>query len=537
MKRVFTVLVLLLVTSIWIVSCGSSSSKADSNDSKSTDTISTAPVEQPDITAQKTEQSAVQNESSNADLKKEEYLIISFPTYEDIAEKYPGKTVVTCLIGQVTMMDAYQRFRTWEINEYLDSIGSAYAVCFLPYKPDGKTFAEAVNGIKSGGKGVDIIIGSTHFGDENNVNIYHSDVFDDLYEPLDEYFERSEQGQKYLAMVPESFLDGFRVNGKLYAVGGLINKNLRASGYTINKELAEKYGWDYEKPVIKQIELLKAVRSGERDTDVVVVSNYGSVSYYPKNAAIDAIMGIYWDFEEECAQRITKSPEYLRGLEDIYYFKRSGVLMYGSSYSKAFIDLCKTIDYEDDCDEFTVSRGENTYTAINVATSDDYVINTVRGAGVYSGSMNKEAAFEVLMLLLNDPAVNNLLVYGKDGEDYNLGDDGIAHDAYRIGGNYSRFANMLVCHPFEGCTENAGSKLAGRYNNAVVLPYVGFGFNSSGVSDIYGKIESVMTSHLFTGYSSAEESLAALDKKLTEAGIDKFLEEYNGQYREWRNNQ
>lgn len=69
------------------------------------------------------------------------------------------------------------------------------------------------------------------------------------------------------------------------------------------------------------------------------------------------------------------------------------------------------------------------------------------------------------------------------------------------------------------------------------MPYVGFGFDSSSVRDIYGKIESTMISHPFMGYSSAEESLAALDEKLTEAGIDEFLEEYNRQYREWRDSQ
>lgn len=527
MKRVFAVLVLIL--SICLVSCGHFDVKVDS---KASDSIATA-GELPQITTTENDFGTVDNEFPN----KDEIVKISYPSYEEIREKYPDKTVVTCMIGQMTMMDAELQFRIWEINEYLDSINSEYVICFLPYKYNGTAFAEAVNGIKADGTNIDIIIGSTHFGDENTTNIYHTDVFDGLYEPLDEYFELSESGKKYLAMTPESFLEGFRVNGKLYSVGGLINKHLRANGYTINKELAEKYDWDFEKPIVEQIELLKTVKSNERNTDIVFVSNYGSIIHYPKDIAIDAIAGICWDFEGECAQRITKSPEYLRGLEEIYYFKRNGVLTYGSSYSKSFIDLLKTIGYEDDCDEFTVTRGKNTYTAINVATSDDYVINTIGGAGIYSGSEDKEAAFEVMMLLLTDSNINDLLVYGKSGEDYTLGEDGIAYDAHRILGNYSRFANMLVCHPFEGCSSNVGSKLVNRYNNAIVMPYVGFGFDSSSVRDIYGKIESTMISHPFMGYSSAEESLAALDEKLTEAGIDEFLEEYNRQYREWRDSQ
>lgn len=57
----------------------------------------------------------------------------NFPSYEEIQEEYPGKTVLVWAIAE-TLYESSTPFHTSKVNEYLDEQGCEFAVCFNPVK-------------------------------------------------------------------------------------------------------------------------------------------------------------------------------------------------------------------------------------------------------------------------------------------------------------------------------------------------------------------------------------------------------------------
>ena len=113
----------------------------------------------------------------------------NFPSYEEIKEKYPDKTVIVWII-EGTGWDYECPFRTMEINEYLNNNGYDLAVCFEPIMYSTEAYyTDIVENMINNSEQVDIIYSSfTNVGEAGN-NAYHKDVYNGFFEPLDEYFE------------------------------------------------------------------------------------------------------------------------------------------------------------------------------------------------------------------------------------------------------------------------------------------------------------------------------------------------------------
>lgn len=78
-------------------------------------------------------------------------------TYDEVSELYPDKTI---LVWQLESGTA--DIRALEVNEYLDSLGKDYAVCFEPMVPffansDGKSYTQSVKEKIDNGEQIDII--------------------------------------------------------------------------------------------------------------------------------------------------------------------------------------------------------------------------------------------------------------------------------------------------------------------------------------------------------------------------------------------
>lgn len=58
---------------------------------------------------------------------------INFLTFEEVQRQYPDKTVLVWVIEETGYERNYP-FRTREVNEYLDSQGKDFAVCFYPIR-------------------------------------------------------------------------------------------------------------------------------------------------------------------------------------------------------------------------------------------------------------------------------------------------------------------------------------------------------------------------------------------------------------------
>ncbi len=180
----------------------------------------------------------------------------NFPSYEEVQAQYPDKTVLVWVIND-TMYEHHSPFPTAELNEYLDKNGYDIAVCFKPVDGDSDEYFPdpiliEINKLLDAGERIDIISPMLN---------YSSYVYDGMFEPLDEYLE-TDIGRELCQTLPEKFLESLRINGSIYGLSGDVNFALSPDrGYYVNAELAEKYGYDVNKPILEQLDILKAIRA------------------------------------------------------------------------------------------------------------------------------------------------------------------------------------------------------------------------------------------------------------------------------------
>lgn len=295
----------------------------------------------------------------------------NFPSYDEVQAEYPGKTVLVWAIAK-TGYERHAPFHTRRVNEYLDEQGCGFAVCFTPVNFDfDEIFPDpmlaGINELLNSGERIDII---------SPLN-YDEFVFDGLYEPLDEYME-TDIGRELYRAFPEKLWESLRINGGIYGLSGWIDDILSADGgYYVNAELAEKYGYDVVKPVLEQLDILKAVKENEKNVDVFAAySNIDSIASFVNVKMLSS--AVYWNGDAHSAEISIDNPVYIEWLRLYGALKREGLLkITDTSSSDSFFIRTDTvcgggIGYED-MKPVEVDYFGNTVTAIPVFTAKSAV--------------------------------------------------------------------------------------------------------------------------------------------------------------------
>ena len=435
------------------------------------------------------------------------------------------------------MYDRGAPFRTREVNEYLDGQGCGYAVCFKPidYEFNGNNFPHpclaAIKEVLDSGEQVDLF--TPHGYDEY--------VFNGLYERLDEYLETN-VGRDLYGAFPEKLWESLKIIGGIYGVIGMHTLSYDW-GYFVNAELAEKYGYDIAKPISEQLDILKAVRENEKGVDAF--SMYlDNVARYSGNSNIKYISSaVYWNGETHSAECALDDPVYMEKLRLYDSIKKIVIddksilkdTSYGSMKKSFFImedsieggavgyDGVKTVEVE---------YGENTVTAIPVFNEQTMVRHTYAATGIYSKSAHKEAAFELLAKVFSDPVLNDLLVYGIEGEDYVI-ENGTASEPLNPG-NILRFANPMICHRCERIPFTA-ERFAAIYESAGVYEDIDFVLDPRNIaSELNAEITAADRLSL-SEVTSLDDVLAEYREGLYKAGLQTIIDECNRQYEVYKN--
>lgn len=473
-----------------------------------------------------------------SDSEKEPIRAHNFPSLEEVQAKYPDKLVLTWLITDFGFLDTCTPFRTVEVNEYLDSLGLDFAVCFIPLDDHTQYYPDVLNSLIEEGTQIDLLCPSYRWSTEAEQNDYQRDAKLGLLEPLNWYFENTESGKDYYESMPEAYFDTFRINGEIYGVYGGSNTNLTGPyGYSVDKDLAEKYGWDINKPILEQLSVIQEAVESEPSIDGAYLWNYGMPNYYPQG--FDYWYGVYWDDENGKFRSITDSPEYHEWLDILYELNSNNLIVYkdGTENSSCFLLIGEQPFYGENGGVYTIDYNGYPSERMSVFSGETEITNSSSAIGISSRSDNKEEAFALLMLTQTDPYLNNLLVFGIEGEDYGFV-DGCAEGSENVVMNFNRFGNLAVCHPFGNYPKAINQKYFDLFETSERTAYLGFDFDVSPVAKEFLSIKSIMTDYdyLNKSYESADQSLANLDIKLSEAGIDAVIGEINRQYYEWKEN-
>ncbi len=523
MKKLLCLILAITLCLTIFTSCGSSS-----KDEPAATTSST------------TEQTTGETSEIDKDALYSAFTLYSYKTAEEIQADYPNKAVLMWVGFALTADSSLEiEIPIDEINEYLDSIGKDYVLCYYPLNMTEATIKYDTGDydsmldcftdyIESGGQ-ADILTVMVASSDEPIITAYYYNALNGIYEPLESYFESSEEATEYYNSLPEEYWESFKVNGTLYSFGGfsLGVRRTDTNYYLINTELADKYGWDYDKSLFEQLDLIETIMTEENCRGVKV--NYSSLY---KEFVFAGIIGTSYD---DGIVSLADSDSFSESLELWYELKNRGLIFddaedysgmylasYGISTSTYSLNLEKSFTGE----QTQFETGNDTYsdfTTVADNTSFTYTSSSSGGVSIYSGSEHKDEAFDFILLTQADSTLNNLLSFGN------------SEDApYLI--NY-RFANPLITDSYGDMPENMNVLFADILENAQpadASEAVGFAFDVRGYEDLYSAVQEVVKNHSYLYFSSAEDDLAALKSELEEAGIDELLEEVNRQYSEWK---
>ena len=199
--------------------------------------------------------------------------------------------------------------------------------------------------------------------------------------------------------------------------------------------------------------------------------------------------------------------------------------------------------------QYTTNYG---YPFANVKISDSLVWSGNTDAWmVNSRTKAPSAACKFLNLLYTDEYVDNLLIYGEEGVDYELNEDGcvIAPEgyedlnsvAYTNNMNYYLWGNKWLAYPVVGGLsgeekeKNMEDNYAGRISN-----YYGFLWDYGSLEAEYTACANIVEEYkraLWVGAVDVEETLAEMNERLYAAGLDKLMAEKQAQLDEWISNQ
>lgn len=445
-------------------------------------------------------------------------------SFEEVTKKYPDKTVL------VWAIEGYiQSMKTSVINEYLDSLGCDFAVCFLPLDNDGMygtvSHIMLINKMLEDGGQMDIISsGSVSIGIDDCTNSYHSLVEDGVLIPLDDYLADTEIGRKLYSLMPEKHWEGLKVSGQIYGVDGSMHTLSYCTGYTVDKAIADKYGFDINVSPCEQLDIIAEIAK-EHTVCYNLPFNIPEI-YAPVYAITDAV---YWDNSENKAKCILENEDYLQTLKAYYILRKNGFV---SEYSTAdpFIRF-----------EGNKHGSASAYDRYAHFDCHQYITPTWSATGISASSKYPNKAFELLALCQTDPYLNNLLVYGVEGEDYTLVDG--KPDTVRYLLKSDTFANKLICLQDKDSPADVSEIYRQALENAEILSCNGFTLHERDIIETINKTDNffMIAPYEFgkmlnsDSYESFEALIGAAKAKLDEYGMKELTDEINRQYKEWRN--
>lgn len=473
----------------------------------------------------------------------------NFPSYEEVQAQYPDKTVLVFPFESL-MYDNIKNIRTREANEYLAEQGYDFVICLEPastmISDEKYAYVKYIKEKEEAGEQVDIVFGYSRFLTARRVEgiyPYSMSVYEGIMEPLDEYFE-IDSGKVLYDLMPESFWDTFRINGSIYGIRGNLSVLSYDFGYYINAELAEKYGFDTDKPITEQLDVLQIAKNEEPGLDVAVAPD---LSIMPDIEDFGSVMcitdGVYLENGE--FHSAMESEIYTENLRLLNTLATSGLLKYSgvedNHSENAFIiieNVCAGGSIYDGVETVSIDYYGTEIEVVPVFKNGPVLTTCGAAIGICSFSEHKEEAFEFLVALFTDPYLNNLLAYGLEGEDYTLENGHAVPDLEHGHPSSDRFQNKLICYPGQSDPDNAAEAYRAAFEAADSAD-LAFSFDGRTVEEEIIAVTDVMQT-VSVRFLLAEDFDAAVEEMqqaLEEAGIDVILRECEAQYEAWKSSQ
>lgn len=388
--------------------------------------------------------------------------------------------------------------------------------------------------------------------------------------PLED--QLAENGQDILATLSADFIEGAKYNGMLYGIP--TNKELCVpTGFIVNKTAALAIGWDPDKDPVKTTEELEPWLAKYKE---MFPDNYpylmekGRWSDEPWNhewigIEEDALSMKYAKQEDgtfdETVYSIYETPEQEAHIRLMYAWAQKGYIapdaatynyneIFGTGDFLVFTQPLKgnnikavemyTANHPDDLPPFE---------CVEIILQDKYKVTTQAGGSMFAIPMSakyKEKAMQYLNLMHSDETLVNLMLFGREGVNYNKVNDrqvekiDDAHWWYGLHGGAWTVGNTKLQYVL---TDEDPDKNALLQEFAVGAPKTasyGFRFDKTKAPKLVDAVKDAAAKFarpLMVGAVDPDDpelGLEAFRKALKDAGIDELKTEVERQYNEWK---
>ena len=422
---------------------------------------------------------------------------------------------------------------------------------------------KAVNALQSGEK-MDLIFTA-------DWREYGIEVSGGLLQPLDDLLE--EYGQGIKETLPQTFLDGVKVNGVLYGIP--TNKELCVpEGFIINKTAAAEIGWDVtaDDPSIKTTADLEPwlAKYKELHPDkypYLMDGQNGRWADEPwcpdwagminNSVAMKMAQGEDGKFDET-VYSIFETPEQEEHIRLMYDWGQKGYIdpdaaltsfdyngTFGRGDFLAFSQPLKGNGIK--AVEMYQANATAEFECVEITMQPKYVVTTHAGGSMFGipvTSQNPEAAMKYLNLMHSDATLVNLMLFGAEGVNYEKVDENTVkltdQNWYGVHGGAWTVGNTKLQYVTEGEDPQKNELLQSYADDAIPTASLGFRFVKDNVADQIAAVDAVVTelaNPLMCGQvdpDDAAQGIEALKAQLNDAGMPDIIAEVEAQYAEWK---
>ena len=386
--------------------------------------------------------------------------------------------------------------------------------------------------------------------------------------PLDDQLEQN--GKDILETLPATFLDGVKYKGVIYGIP--TNKELCVpTGFIVNKTAAELIGWDPDKDPVKTTEELEPWLAKYREKFpgrypyLMENGRWPDEPWVPdwigiEGNAVAMKMAKNEDGEfDETIYNIYETPEEEEHIRLMYKWAQAGYIapdantydynkIFGTGDFLVFTQPLKGNNIK--AAEMLVANKDKDlpdFECTEIIMQPKYVVTTHAGGSMFAIPKTGKAkvAMKYLNLMHSDPTLVNLMLYGKEGVNYEKIDDEtirINPDAnwLALHGGAWTVGNTKLQMVTEGEDPKKNELLQSFADDAEATASLGFRFIKDGVMDEVNAVSAVVKelgNPLRAGAvdpDDPEKGLEAFRKALKDAGIDKIIEEAQAQYATWK---
>ena len=373
----------------------------------------------------------------------------------------------------------------------------------------------------------------------------------------------AEYGQGIVEQIGEEFINCGKVGDEVFGI--TTGRDLAASyGFEMRKDICDKYNIDYENiTTLDQLhDALVTVHTNEPDLVCVVPSNGELIRNWGWDPLGDAgtPLGVLMDmgrsdtvvnlFETDYYREFvtTMHQWYEEGLimadavsntENVGTMMGAGTAFGGFMNLKPYFNVQETTNYGTEIVVSEIIPAFSTTSNVSMATW-----------AIASSTKYPEAAMKLLNMMYTDPTLENLMIYGIEGEHYVvLGDaangqkiigypEGVdaTNTTYRPSGGWL-WCNQFIGHVWTGNPADYWDVTREFNQTAIKSNAFGFTWDSSNVRNQVTACTNVMQKYhqaLMCGAVDPDETLPKFIQELKDAGIDAIIADKQAQYDEWK---